>query len=131
MEGPPQKSPNRIGALVGFSQGIPTSSDKVYRSVGNEDAIADLFTHGEVRNGANSQGHSSKRWGDDVYWSRGKEGEHHIIGGESHVIEAPHDVALERRITKDDVTAIWKQSPEGEVENKLEELRARLGIEKE
>lgn len=129
MEGAPKSNPNRIGEVISLSKDLPTSSDKVYRHVRGDDAITDLFTHGAVRNGANAAGTSSKRWGDAVFWSKGEEGKFHNVPDGAHIIEAPHEVAVERTVTKDDVTAIYGRNADGEVENKLQELRARLGID--
>ncbi|HEY0010387.1 MAG TPA: hypothetical protein VGB97_00540 [Candidatus Paceibacterota bacterium] len=130
MEGP-KKNPNNIGNIMGFKDGgLPTSPDHVYRSVHGDEAIQDLFEHGEVRNRAEAQGKLDKsRWGSNVYWSRG-DGTHHFVGEGSHIIEAPHEIASERAVRADDVTGIYSRNEDGAVENKLEALRERLGIKK-
>ena len=130
MEHFPRSNPNNIGSLgkaLGTETGVETSSDKVYRSVAGEDAIADLYSSGVVRNRASAEGYASKR-GEQVYWTRGADGEMHALPEGSHLIEAPHEIASERAVKAHEVTAIYAKNEQGEVEDRLEQLRARLGL---
>lgn len=133
MEHFPRSNPNNIGPisnLLGLGKAtVPTTSDKVYRSVSGEEVISDLFTSGVVRNRASAQGYASHR-DEQVYWSQGEEGKSHGISEGSHLIEAPHNIATERAVKAHEVTGIYGINEDGIVENKLEELRSRLGIEK-
>jgi hypothetical protein len=131
MEHFPRTNPNNIGPisnLLGLGKAtVPTSPDKVYRSVSGEEAISDLFTAGVVRNRVSAEGYPSHR-DEQVYWSQGVEGKPHGINEGSHLIEAPHSIAAERAVKAHEVTGIYGINEEGVVENKLEELRARLGM---
>lgn len=108
----------------------PTTSDKVYRSVSGDDAVRDLFVHGEVRSRATALGIEAgrKTSGHDVHWTHGEDGRFHHVSKGTRLIEAPHEVAVERMVTKDDVTGIYSKDEHGVVENRLEELRERLGL---
>lgn len=129
MEGE-RKNPNSIGSMLAFKEGVPTSSDKVYRSVNGDKAIHDLFEHGEIRNRAAATGALEKsRWNDTVYWSRGEDGKFHPVSEGTHVIEAPHEVATKGPVRNEDVTGIYTRTPEGEVVNQIEQIRARLGMQ--
>lgn len=95
-----------------------------------EEAIADLFNSGVVRNRGAAEGYSSPR-DEKVYWTQGEEGKHHGLNDGSHLIEAPHHIAIERVVKSHEVTGIYGINENGEVEDKLNALRARLGIQKE
>lgn len=116
-----KKNPNNIGELLSVSRDIETSPERVYRSVQGRAAIDDLATCGVVRN-KQSAGHGESRWGESVYWSRGGEGKYHILPTGGYIIEAPHNIASERQITIDDVTAIYHRTEDGEIVDVLDEV---------
>lgn len=109
------KNSNSIGELMGFKEGLPTSEDFVYRYVSGNNAIQDLLACGFVRNKANAQGEQSKRWGDNVYWSRGKDGLCHNVSEDSYVIVAPYDIASEETVRLEDVSAIYTKDTSGQI----------------
>lgn len=109
-----EPNPNRIGGLLAFKEGLPTSEDFVYRSVHDYAAIQDLIECGYVRNKAASQDTTSHRWGDSVYWSRGADGKHHSLNEGTYIIVAPFDTAAEQIVQKEDVAAIYTKNEHGE-----------------
>lgn len=132
MEGAPSKNPNKIADPSIFPQQLPVGvhmkSENVYRSV-QERAVDDLVETGVVRNAA-SAGYGGKH-GDRVWWSKGVDGKHHTIQ-EGHVLyEAPHAIASERAIEHSDLLGVYKKDESGQVVNELEEVRKRLGLNKE
>ncbi len=106
---------NTIGELLSFGKDLPTSPDKVYRSVGTKAAIDDIETSGIVRNKQSAGLVKKSRWGERVFWSRGAEGKYHPVSKNGYVIEAPLSVAQERIVTKEDITAIYQKNENGEV----------------
>lgn len=133
MEHFPRNNPNNIGPindLAGLGNAkVPTSSDKVYRSVTGEEVLSDLFASGVVRNRAAATGYPSHR-GEQVYWTQGEDGKSHGLNDGYHLIEAPHRIANERAVRADEVTGIYGINEDGEAENRLEALRTKLGIKK-
>ncbi len=97
--------------------GIPMNESSVYRSVAGHAAIQDIVNHGAVRNAAEAGVKSGSRWGKKVYWTKGTEGKNHLISGDTHVIEAPHDVAAQRRVKKEDIKAVYKRDAQGKIVN--------------
>lgn len=141
MEGAP-KSPNRIHDIdftMPKNADVPTSSANVYRQIPLA-GIDDLHETGVVRSGREVHGNPSKTYGTDVYWTRGRDGAYHNVQPEHAVLEAPHSVAVERVVTKEDLLGIYKRNEAGEVEKhlplnqeeydkkKLSAARARLGL---
>ncbi len=137
------KNPNSIGEVMNLGNELLTSPDKVYRSVRGKQAVDDLFESGVVRNAQSAGKLPQSRWGERVFWSRGAQGKHHNIQEDGYVIEAPYEVAAERQVRREDVTAIYTKTQEGGVEDilktnlqskeekerdTLNEVRARLGI---
>ena len=113
-----EQNTNSIADLeFSLSKDIPTTPDRVYRSVYGDAALQDLNEHGQVRNAFDAGAKKKDRWGANVYWSRGVEGKYHPVQNGGYVIEAPHDVAVERAVRKDDVTAIYGKTEEGRVED--------------
>ena len=115
------KNPNCIGKLMTISNDLPTSSDKVYRSVFGEEAIKDLLESGIVRN-KQSAGLTKSRWGNRVFWSQGEEGQYHVVQNGGFVIEAHAEVAQKRIIKISDVTAIFMKNSKGEIVDVLNSL---------
>ncbi len=109
------QNPNNIGELLNFSKDLLTSPDKVYRSVRDVAAIDDIESSGVVRNKQSAGLTEKSRWGERVFWSRGKEGGYHVVQTNGFVIEAPLSVAQERAVTKEDVTAVYTKNENGEV----------------
>jgi hypothetical protein len=136
-----EKNPNSISEVLSIGKDLATSPDKVYRSVRGDGAIKDLYESGVVRNAQSAGVREKSRWGDRVFWSRGADDKFHIVDKDGFVIEAPHDVAKERIVTKEDVTAIYRKEEEHgvvdilkdhkkeEVNKKIAELRKQLGID--
>jgi hypothetical protein len=110
-------NPNNIGEMLAIGSGaIETSPDHVYRSVSGIDAIKDLLDFGEVRNKASAMGDAEKaRWGNTVYWSRGKDGKRHVLQKGGYLIVAPYDVAKDRVIKEADIRAVYTHDDNGEV----------------
>lgn len=125
------KNPNSIGEVLSFGRDLETSPDKVYRSVGTKAAIDDLFKSGVVRNALSAGVVPESRWGEKVFWSRGQEGKYHMVSRGGFVIEAPHAVALERQVTKEDVTAIYTKNEQNEVRDILNEEKAKEKLAQE
>ncbi|MCX6788918.1 MAG: hypothetical protein NTZ36_03525 [Candidatus Jorgensenbacteria bacterium] len=123
-----QQNPNRIGELLSVGTDLATSPDKVYRSVGDIGAINDLKESGIVRNAKSAGVKENSRWGDAVFWSRGRDGGYHIVSQGGFVIEAPFSVASERAVTSEDITAIYTKNEKGEVSNTLAVERASEGL---
>lgn len=111
----PRPNPNSIAELISLGRGFETSEDFVYRKVNTPEAINDLYSSGVVRNKHTAAGEVSTRWGDRVFWSRGKAGKKHPIQAGDFVIVAEFDVANEREVTLDDVRAIYTQVENGGV----------------
>jgi hypothetical protein len=105
----PRSNPNSIAELISLGSGFETSEDFVYRKVNTAEAIDDLYDSGVVRNKHVAAGETSSRWGDRVFWSRGKTGKKHPIQPGDFVIVAEFAVANERQVTLDDVRAIYTQ----------------------
>ena len=112
-------NPNTIGELISLGDKLPTSPDKVYRSVRDKKAIEDLYSSGVVRNKFSAGLMPENRWKDRVFWSKGREGGFHTVFENQYVLEAPIDIVNEREVTKDDVTAIYTEK-DGKVINILE-----------
>ncbi len=119
-------NPNKIGEVMSISRDVETFPNRVYRSVSDKAAIDDLVASGVVRN-KQSAGLGESRWGENVYWSRGGEGKYHIVQQGGYVIEAPYNIASERQVTIDDLTAIYHKDERAEVKDVLEDvLRSSL-----
>jgi len=118
-------NPNSIGELivVNATTDIPTSQDKVYRSILGRGAIDDLFNCGYVRNRQSAGLVERNRWGETVFWSRGVDGKFHNVQDNGFVIEAPFEVASKGIVREEDVTAIYAKDEEGKIVNILEEER--------
>lgn len=112
-------NPNSIGEIISIGKDLPTTPDKVYRSVSTKDAIDDIEKSGIVRNKQSAGLVEKSRWGERVFWSRGAEGKYHNVSQNGYVIEAPLSVAQERIVTKEDITAIYTKNEDGEVINIL------------
>ncbi len=119
------KNPNSISEILSIGKDLPTSPDKVYRSVQGREAIDDLERSGVVRNRQSAGLVEKNRWGDRVFWSKGEEGKYHMVSAGSYVIEAPLVVAQERVVKRDDISAIYKKNEEGKVVDILEEEAAQ------
>lgn len=111
------KNPNNIGELFSFTKDIETTSDNVYRSVLGTAAITDLFESGIIRNRQAAGKVENNRWGTTVYWSRGAEGKYTNVQPGGYVIVAPYDIASQREVRKEDVTAIYGRNEAGEIED--------------
>ncbi len=123
MEKP--KNNNNIGNIgISISKDIPTSPDKVYRGVNGQPAVDDIFNSEEVRN-KQSAGLGDSRWGERVFWSKGEEGKYHPVTQDRFIIEAPHDVAKERAVTPEDLTAIYTKNEQGEVVDVLQKEKEK------
>ncbi len=96
-------NPNSIGELLSIGKDLPTSPDKVYRSVGTKNAIDDIEESGVVRNKQSAGLVEKSRWGERVFWSKGSVGKYHSVSQNGYVIEAPLSVAEERIVTKEDI----------------------------
>lgn len=110
-------NPNSIGEVLSIGKDVPTSPDKVYRSVQGRAAIEDLLGIGFVRNAYVAGAKEHSRWGERVFWSRGAEGKYHVVGAGAYVIEAPYAVASERVVTKEDITALYIKNEDGSIED--------------
>lgn len=107
---------------------FPMSSENVYRSVHGDAAIDDMFESGIVRN-AKSQGLGGGRGRENqVYWTRGEDNKEMGVGLNRRVIEAPTQVAEERIVTKEDVTAIYELGENNKVKNSLPERRSNIEL---
>jgi hypothetical protein len=122
-------NPNNIAEIFSFTKELETSSDSVYRSVTGTAAIEDLFRSGVVRNAQSAGIVKNNRWGTNVYWSRGAEGKYTNVQTDGYVIVAPHEVASQRQVRKEDVTAIYAKSEAGEVHDVLESYAASKSTE--
>lgn len=119
-------NPNKIGEILPvYSQGIYTTPDKVYRSVRGNGAVLDLLESGVVRNAQTAGVKSSSRWGESVFWERGKAGVHHNVMDGGFVLEAPYEVASNRAVTLEDVTGIYEKNKSGQIRNNLLEWKQR------
>lgn len=120
-----ENNPNRIfdmSPLAGLNREskTPTSEEKVYRNVSGQGAIEDIHNSGVVRNAHDAGVKKGKnRWGNNVYWTRGKEGMDHSVQDGSFLIEAPHSVASQRQVRAEDITGVY-QNRMGKVVNLLE-----------
>lgn len=110
-----EKNPNSVGELISMGTDLPTYPDKAYRSVKTKEAIDDIENSGIVRNRQSAGVVKKSRWGERVFWSRGKEGKFHPIFQGTFVIEAPLSVVEERVVTKEDITAIYTKNGNEEV----------------
>ncbi|MDD4937411.1 MAG: hypothetical protein PHX34_00105 [Candidatus Shapirobacteria bacterium] len=125
-----ERSPNNIGNLqISIGKDLPTSPDKVYRSVFGRAAIDDLFNCGYVRNKQSAGLVEKNRWGENVYWSRGVEGKFHNVQNGGFVIEAPFDVANQGVVKEENVTAIYSKDEDGKVINVLDDERSKKSKE--
>ena len=115
-------NPNSIGELLSIGSDLPTSPNKVYRSVSSKEAIEDIEISGVVRNKQSAGLVEKSRWGERVFWSKGAEGKYHAVSQNGYVIEAPLAVATERIVTKEDITAIYTKNEKGEVVDLLKEI---------
>lgn len=123
-KGQEEYNPNSIGELISIGRDLPTSPEKVYRSVRTKEAIDDIESSGVVRNKQAAGLVEQSRWGDRVFWSKGAEGKFHSVSAGGYVIEAPLAVAKERVVTKEDVSAIYTKNEKDEVVDILREERA-------
>lgn len=122
IEKPKKENPNKIGEVLSVSRDLETFPNRVYRSVRDKAAIDDLLQCGVVRNKQSAGLVEKSRWGDNVYWSRGGEGKYHVVQNGGYVIEAPYDIAKEREVRIDDVTALYHKTEAGELREVLEEI---------
>jgi hypothetical protein len=111
------KNPNSIGQLISLAKDLPTSPDKVYRTV-NASGADDLFESGIVRNEYAAGKGDQKRWGEKIFWSRGEEGKYHAVTKNGYVIEAPYDIASVRAVKLEEITAVYTKL-EDKIENVL------------
>lgn len=119
---------NSIGEVLSFGKDLPTSPDKVYRSVSTREAIDDIQKSGVVRNAQSAGIVEKSRWGERVFWSKGAEGKYHVVSAKGFVIEAPLAVAQERIVAKEDITAIYKKNENGEVIDILQQEKEQEEI---
>lgn len=126
-----KNNPNSIGELLSVGRDLPTSPDKVYRSVGTKEAVDDIESSGIVRNKQSAGLVEKSRWGERVFWSKGAEGKYHSISQNGYVIEAPLSVAQERIVTKEDITAIYTKNENNEVVDTLKQKRETAEIKKQ
>ena len=116
---------NSIGSLLSTSRDIPTSSDKVYRGINGQSAVDDIFESGIVRNKQSAGLVEKSRWGPRVFYSKGEEGKYHPVEQGRYIIEAPYDVAKERAVTHEDLTAIYTKNEQGGVIDVLSQEREK------
>ncbi len=127
MEKPPAKkesqeeirNPNSVfeWGVMPQNTDVPSTSENVYRQVKTE-AVDDLKVSGIVRN-AGSAGGRIRKYGDKVYWTRGKDGEFHNVQPDHVVLEAPFAIANSRIVTVDDLVGIHARNESGEIENRI------------
>jgi hypothetical protein len=110
-------NPNSIGEVLSVGKDLPTSPDKVYRSVQGSGAIEDLLKVGVVRNAHAAGKTEHSRWGERVFWSRGAVGKFHVVASGTYVIETSYSVASERVVTKEDITALYVKNEDGSVKD--------------
>lgn len=103
--------------MLSVGKDLPTSPDKVYRSVQGSEAVDDLLEVGFVRNAHTAGKSEHSRWGNRVFWSRGSEGKYHVVAQGAYVIETSYAVASAREVTKEDITALYVKNEDGSVEN--------------
>lgn len=126
-----RNNPNSIGELISIgTEGVKTSPDKVYRGVIGEAAINDIFESGIVRNAQSAGVKKKSRWGETVFWSRGKEGKYHNIQENGYIIEAPFDTANSGTVRMTDITAIYEKTPDGNIINSLDERNQKFAFKK-
>jgi hypothetical protein len=117
-----KENPNRIFEMIGSftaeSGGVVTSPEKVYRALRDYAAIEDLENSGVVRGRRAAGMAHNPKYGDTVYWTKGKEGSY--IPVNYYVIEAPLSVAEKGIVTKRDVTAIYVNQ-DGKISDILEQ----------
>ena len=118
------RNPNSIfeWGMMPSNTDVPTTSDNVYRSVKAE-ALDDLEASGVVRNAGSAGVGSVRKYGDRVYWTRGKDGEFHNVQPGHVVLEAPLAIASSRIVTKDDLVGIHRRSEAGEIENAVSQMK--------
>jgi hypothetical protein len=85
--------------------------------VSSQAAVDDIRQSGVVRNAASAGIVAQSRWGNRVFWSRGKEDAYHIVPQGTYVIEAPFDIASTREVTAADIVAVHTKTEDGEVVN--------------
>lgn len=117
------RNPNSIfeWGMMPPNTDVPTISDNVYRSVKAE-SVDDLKSSGVVRNASSAGVGSVRKYGDRVYWTRGKDGEYHNVQPGHVVLEAPLAIASSRTVTKNDLVAIHRRSEAGKIENIVSQL---------
>lgn len=113
------KNPNSVfeWGMMPKNTDVPTTSENVYRQVKTE-AVDDLVASGIVRN-AGSAGGRVRKYGDRVYWTRGKDGEFHNVQPDHVVLEAPFAIASSRIVAVEDLLGIHARNESGEIENKI------------
>lgn len=97
---------------------VPTTSEHVYRQVRAAGAD-DLLASGVVRNAASAGAGNARKYGDRVYWTRGKDGEYHNVQPDHVVLEAPYVVANARTVKLEDLIGIHARNESGVVENRI------------
>ena len=119
-----QENPNKIFEMLlsSPSQDISTTPDKVYRMLRSYAAIEDLEKSGVVRNRQAAGLIQNHKYGEKVYWTKGKNGGYMSVSEGSYVIETSLSVAEERVVKKEDITAIYTKNQEGVIDT-LKERR--------
>ncbi|HUQ30239.1 MAG TPA: hypothetical protein VM103_01840 [Candidatus Paceibacterota bacterium] len=117
---PPAVNLNSIGEVIALGSDLETTPDLVYRVVHGDEAIADFLTIGHVRNAQSAGAVPKSRWGERVFWSRGKAGRSFGFPQDSFVIVAPYSIANQKFVEKEDVVAIYGKDSAGKVINVLE-----------
>lgn len=113
-------NPNQIfeWGIMPSNTDVLTTQDNVYRQVTKE-AVEDLKSSGIVRNAASAGVGTARKYGDRVYWTRGKEGAYHNVQPDHVVLETSFEIANARTVTADDLIAIHARNESGAVENIL------------
>ncbi len=112
------------GPVIGSD--VPTHPDKVYRSVNGLGAIEDIYDSGVVRSSVSAkenkeiEGNTNSKGKKVIYWTKGAEGKSHMVPKDTYLIEAPYDIAKERLVKKEDITAIYSKLEDNSVNNLLE-----------
>jgi len=75
-----------------------------------------------VRNKQSAGLVEQNRWGDAVYWSRGDGEKYHNVQTGGYLIEAPYQIANERTVTIDDLTALYHKTEDNELIDVLDEV---------
>ncbi|MFZ2907823.1 MAG: hypothetical protein WA014_01615 [Minisyncoccia bacterium] len=116
----PVSNPNAVfewGVMIKNTD-VPTTSENVYRQI-KAGAVDDLMTSGVVRNAGSAGVGRVRKYGDRVYWTRGKDGEFHNVQPDHVVLEAPFSIASSRIVTVNDLVGIHARNESGEIENKI------------